>query len=39
MGTLRHRWVYLIKMDLGEIRWSGKDRLGMAQDTEILKIY
>jgi hypothetical protein len=37
LGRPRHRWVdninvNIIKLDLGEIRWSGVDRISLAQD-------
>jgi hypothetical protein len=28
----RHRWMCTIKMDLGEMGWSGVDWIGLAQD-------
>jgi hypothetical protein len=30
LGRLRRRWVDNIKMDLGEIRWDGVDRIDVA---------
>jgi hypothetical protein len=30
----RRRWVYNVKMDLREIRWSGVDWIDLAQDRD-----
>jgi hypothetical protein len=35
LGRPRHRWVDYIKIDLGEIGWSGKDRISPAQDRDM----
>jgi hypothetical protein len=32
LGRPRRRWVYNIRMDLGEVRWSDVDWIGLAQD-------
>jgi hypothetical protein len=32
LGRSRCRWMDTIKMDLGEIGWSGMDWIGMAQE-------
>jgi hypothetical protein len=32
LGSLRHRWVANIRMDLGEVGWSDVDWIGLAQD-------
>jgi hypothetical protein len=32
LGAPRRRWVDNIKMDLGEVIWSGKDLIGLAED-------
>jgi hypothetical protein len=32
LGTPRGRWVGIIKMDHGEIRWGGMDWIDLAQD-------
>jgi hypothetical protein len=37
LGKPRHRWVYNIKMDLGEIKWDRKDWVDLAQDTDQWK--
>jgi hypothetical protein len=34
LGRTRRRWVYNIKMDLGEIRWYGMDWIEVAQDRD-----
>jgi hypothetical protein len=34
LGKPRHRLVDNIKMDLGEIEWSGVDWFGLAQDRD-----
>jgi hypothetical protein len=34
LGRPRRRWVYNIKMDLGEIGWTGVDWMEMAQDRD-----
>jgi hypothetical protein len=34
LGRPRSRWVYNIKMDLGEIRWDGMDWVDLAQDKD-----
>jgi hypothetical protein len=34
LGTLCHRWVNDIKMDLGEIGWDGVDWIDLAQDRD-----
>jgi hypothetical protein len=30
----RHRWVYNIKMNLGEMRWGGMDWIDLAEDRD-----
>jgi hypothetical protein len=37
LGRPRRRWVDNIKMDLGEIGWSGTDWIGPAQDNDKWK--
>jgi hypothetical protein len=32
LGRPRRRWVYTIRMDLGEMRWGDVDWIGLAQD-------
>jgi hypothetical protein len=32
LGRSRHRWEYIIKMDLRKIRWSGTDWINLVQD-------
>jgi hypothetical protein len=32
LGRPRHRWVDNIRMDLGEERWGGVYRIGLAKD-------
>jgi hypothetical protein len=32
LGKPRHRWMYNIRMDLGEMAWTGVDWIGLAQD-------
>jgi hypothetical protein len=32
LGRLRHRWVYDIRMDLGEVGWGDVDWIGLARD-------
>jgi hypothetical protein len=32
LGRPRHRWVFNIRMDLGEVGWSDVDWIGLAQD-------
>jgi hypothetical protein len=32
LGTPRRRWVYNIKMDLGEMGWDDVDWIGLAQN-------
>jgi hypothetical protein len=32
LGRPRRRWVDNIRMDLGEVGWSGVDWIGLAQD-------
>jgi hypothetical protein len=34
VGRPRHRWVDNIKMDLGEIGWSGMDWTDLAKDRD-----
>jgi hypothetical protein len=34
LGRPRCRWVYNIKMDLGEIGWDGMDWINLAQDRD-----
>jgi hypothetical protein len=34
LGRPRHRWVDNIKMDLGEIEWSGMNLIDLAQDRD-----
>jgi hypothetical protein len=34
LGRPRRRWVYSIKMDLGEIGWDGRDWIELAQDRD-----
>jgi hypothetical protein len=34
LGRSRRRWVDNIKMDLGEVGWSGEYWIGLAQDTD-----
>jgi hypothetical protein len=34
LGRPRRRWVDTIKMDLGEIGWSGVDWIRLAQDRD-----
>jgi hypothetical protein len=34
LGRPRCRWVYNIKMDLGEIRWDGVEWIDLAQDRD-----
>jgi hypothetical protein len=34
LGRPRRRWIDNIKMDLGEIGWSGVDWIGVAQDRD-----
>jgi hypothetical protein len=34
LGRPRRRWVDNIKMDLGEIRWDGRDLIELAQDRD-----
>jgi hypothetical protein len=34
LGSLRHRWVDNIKMDLREIGWGGMDWIDLAQDRD-----
>jgi hypothetical protein len=34
LGRPRHRWVDNIRMDLGEVRWSDVDWIGLAQDMD-----
>jgi hypothetical protein len=33
LGSQRHRWVDNIKMDLGDVRWSDVDWIGLSQDS------
>jgi hypothetical protein len=37
VGRPRHRWEDNIKMDLGEIGWSGMDWIHLAQDRDQWK--
>jgi hypothetical protein len=32
LGRPRHRWVYNIRMDLGEVGWGDVDWIGLAKD-------
>jgi hypothetical protein len=34
LGRPRRRWVYNIRMDLGEVGWSDVDWIGLAQDRK-----
>jgi hypothetical protein len=34
LGRRRSRWMDDIRMDLGEIGWSGLDSIGLAQDRD-----
>jgi hypothetical protein len=34
LGRPRRRWVDNIKMDLGEIEWSGVELIGLAKDSD-----
>jgi hypothetical protein len=34
LGSLRHRWVDNIRMDLGEVGWGDVDWIGLAQDRD-----
>jgi hypothetical protein len=34
LGRPRWRWVYNIRMDLGEIGWGDADWIGLAQDRD-----
>jgi hypothetical protein len=34
LGRPRHRWVDNIRMDVGEMGWSGVDWIGLAQDRD-----
>jgi hypothetical protein len=34
LGIPRRRWVYNIKIYLGEIGWNGVDRIGLTQDRD-----
>jgi hypothetical protein len=37
LGRPRCSWVDNIKMELGEMRWSGVDWIGLAQDKDKLR--
>jgi hypothetical protein len=32
LGRPRHRWVYNIRMDLGQVGWNDVDWIGLAKD-------
>jgi hypothetical protein len=32
LGRPRHKWVYNLRVDLGEVVWGDVDWIGMAQD-------
>jgi hypothetical protein len=32
LGRQRHRWMYTIRIDLGEVGWDAMDEIGLAQD-------
>jgi hypothetical protein len=34
LGSQRHRWVDIIRMDLGEVGWGDVDWIGLAQDRK-----
>jgi hypothetical protein len=34
LGRPRHRWVDNIRLDIGEVRWGGLDRIGLAWDRD-----
>jgi hypothetical protein len=34
LGRQRRRWADYIKLDLGEIRWDGVDRIGLDRDRD-----
>jgi hypothetical protein len=37
LGRPRRRWVYNIRMDLREVRWSDVERIGLAKDRNRLR--
>jgi hypothetical protein len=38
LGRPRHRWVDNIRMELGEIEWSGVDWIGLAKDRNRWRV-
>jgi hypothetical protein len=33
LGRPRRRWMYIIRMDLGDVGWGDVDWIGLAQDS------
>jgi hypothetical protein len=38
LGRPRRRWVYNIRIDLGEVGWGDVDWIGLAQDRNRWKV-
>jgi hypothetical protein len=38
LGRQRRRWVYNIRIDLREVRWSGVGWIGLAQDRNSWRV-
>ena len=33
LGKPRHKWKYIIRIDLGEVHWEGLEWISLAQDS------